>query len=137
MNQNAAGKHLPPDVERHLVQLSGPPSVDDPLPGAASSAVSADRLIGIGEIRAIFGLGRTAAYELTHRPSFPAPVRISPRCYRWWAAEVAAFAASLRQQQARPVSRQRSTQRRALAFATVAPRISGKVRTAKRRKEAQ
>ena len=30
-----------------------------------------DSLIGITEIRRIFRLGRTAAYELTHRPGFP------------------------------------------------------------------
>jgi predicted DNA-binding transcriptional regulator AlpA len=96
-----------------------------------------DSLIGIGEIRRIFRLGRTAAYELTHRPDFPDPVPISPRCYRWWASEVARFTAALRRepvqanaQPARkpslpepdPVSRQ--------------PRITGKVRAARARKEA-
>ena len=38
-----------------------------------------DALIGIADIRKRFKLGRTAAYELTHRPGFPDPVRISPR----------------------------------------------------------
>ncbi|HEY1619760.1 MAG TPA: AlpA family phage regulatory protein [Streptosporangiaceae bacterium] len=66
------------------------PAFPDPL--------TADRLIDIHEIRAFFGLGRTGAYELTHRPDFPAPVRISPRCYRWWATEIAAFAIDLRDQ---------------------------------------
>lgn len=109
---------------------------NDPLPMTATTAVSTDSLIGIREIRAIFGLGRTAAYELTHRPGFPAPIRISSRCYRWWAAEVAAFAASLREQQIRPATRQRSTQRAALASDAAEPRISGKVRIARRRKGA-
>src|ERR1039458_5145265 len=57
-----------------------------------------DRLISIQDIRTLFGLGRTAGYELTHRHGFPDPVVISPRCYRWWANEVTAFAASMRRQ---------------------------------------
>ena len=55
-----------------------------------------DRLIGIGEIRQLFGLGRTAAYDLTHRPGFPAPVPVSRNAYRWWASEIAIFTAALR-----------------------------------------
>ena len=43
----------------------------------------ADRLISIGDIRVLFKLGRTAAYELTHRPGFPDPVQVSRRCLRW------------------------------------------------------
>ncbi len=54
-----------------------------------------DRLISIADIRLIFKLGRTAAYELTHRPEFPDHVEISPRCYRWWASEVDSFADTL------------------------------------------
>jgi predicted DNA-binding transcriptional regulator AlpA len=54
-----------------------------------------DTLITITDIRRIFRLGRTAAYELTRRPGFPDPVRVSARCYRWWASEVDAFAAAL------------------------------------------
>jgi len=42
-----------------------------------------DQLICIADIRAIFKLGRTAAYDLTHRPGFPDPIRVSPHCYRW------------------------------------------------------
>jgi predicted DNA-binding transcriptional regulator AlpA len=42
----------------------------------------ADRLISIGDIRTLFKLGRTAAYELTHRPGFPNPVQVSSRCLR-------------------------------------------------------
>jgi len=59
-----------------------------------------DALISIADIRKRFKLGRTAAYELTHRLGFPDPVPISPRCYRWWASEVDAFAASLRRERA-------------------------------------
>jgi len=90
-----------------------------------------DTLIGIRDIRAMFRLGRTAAYELTHRPGFPTPVRISTRCYRWWATEVAAFAASLGQQ-AQPVKRPQSAHLHQAPPLT----ITGKVRMARRRKEA-
>jgi len=94
-----------------------------------------DRLIGIAEIRRIFKLGRTAAYELTHRPGFPDPVLISPRCYRWWASEVAAFAAALRRE---PVQVDTQPARKPLPPdpAVPQPRITGKVRAARTRKEA-
>jgi len=54
-----------------------------------------DQLISITDIRALFKLGRTAAYELTHRAEFPAPVQVSRRCLRWWASEVDAYADAL------------------------------------------
>jgi hypothetical protein len=38
-----------------------------------------DALISIADIRKRFKLGRTAAYELTHRPGFPNPVPIEGR----------------------------------------------------------
>ena len=96
---------------------------------------SADRLIGIREIRQIFGLGRTSAYDLTHRPGFPAPVPFSPRCYRWWASEVAAFAAALRaeSQNAPRISRRRA-QQRTLPEGATPLRITGKVRSARSRR---
>jgi predicted DNA-binding transcriptional regulator AlpA len=97
------------------------------------SAHTDDRLISIRDIRIIFGLGRTAAYELTHRPEFPEPVRVSPRCYRWWASEVNAFAASLRARSPKPASRAR-TQRAAISQLphSEAPRhITGQIRTAR------
>jgi predicted DNA-binding transcriptional regulator AlpA len=96
-----------------------------------------DRLISIREIRELFGLGRTAAYELTHRTSFPEPVVVSPRCYRWWASEVTAFAASIRGQPAkpkRPASCERP--RREPDLSTSACRITGKVRAARTRRPA-
>ncbi len=96
-----------------------------------------DSLIGIGEIRRIFRLGRTAAYELTHRPGFPDPVPISPRCYRWWASEVAAFAATLRREPARASARPARKPRPPEPDPVVAqPRITGKVRAARTRREA-
>jgi predicted DNA-binding transcriptional regulator AlpA len=99
---------------------------------------SDDTLIAIAEIRAIFKLGRTAAYELTHRPDFPAVVRVSPRCYRWWASEVETFAEGLR---SRPAEH-RSTaspgwagSRQQTPGPVVEPRhITGRVRSARARR---
>ena len=96
-----------------------------------------DSLIDITEIRKIFRLGRTAAYELTHRPGFPDPVPISPRCYRWWASEVAAFAAALHREPARVNTRPaRKPRLPDPDLAVPQPRITGKVRAARARKEA-
>ncbi len=96
-----------------------------------------DSLIGITEIRRIFRLGRTTAYELTHRPGFPDPVPISPRCYRWWASEVAAFAAAPRREPARVNTRPARKPRLPDPDLSVPqPRITGRVRAARARKEA-
>jgi predicted DNA-binding transcriptional regulator AlpA len=86
MNQIAADGRPPPEEERGSdpQAMLGEPHESSAV---AVARLPADSLIGIGEIRAIFGLGRTAAYELTHRPDFPAPICLSSRCYRWWAAE--------------------------------------------------
>lgn len=96
---------------------------------------ASDTLIDIGEICRMFKLGRTAAYGLTHRREFPDPVVLSPRCYRWWASEVAAFAADLQQH---PVRRARTTwsDRRRAPGTEVPLRIAGTVRAARGRKEA-
>jgi predicted DNA-binding transcriptional regulator AlpA len=61
-----------------------------------------DQLISVADIRVLFGLGRTAAYELTYRPGFPEPVVISSRCHRWWASEVMAFANAIRRESPGP-----------------------------------
>ena len=68
-----------------------------------------DRLICISDIRILFKLGRTAAYELTHRSGFPAPVQVSRRCLRWWASEVDAYADTLQREGARSRARRAST----------------------------
>jgi predicted DNA-binding transcriptional regulator AlpA len=97
-------------------------------------------LISIEEIRQLFKLGRTAAYELTHRPEFPEPVPISSRCYRWWASEVNAFAANLRRK--RPDGSVDSGGSRSVTNlqtprpATPPRHITGKVRAARGRREA-
>jgi predicted DNA-binding transcriptional regulator AlpA len=95
----------------------------------------ADSLVSIREIRRLFGLGRTAAYELTHRPGFPAPVPLSPRCYRWWASEVAAFAATLRTERLKsPSAQRRLSQRGSLPQESAPLRITGNVRLARSRR---
>jgi len=134
MNPNAGNEHLPAAGEGHTAGLAVSHCADEPVP-AATTPLQAGTLISIREIRSLFGLGRTAAYELTHRPGFPAPVRISPRCYRWWAAEVAAFTADLRRH-ARPGNRQRPARQAVPAKDLPALHITGKVRMARRRKEA-
>lgn len=108
----------------------------DREPGAyLRRRAEADRLISVSDIRVLFKLGRTAAYELTHRAGFPAPVQVSRRCLRWWASEVEAYARALQGEGAR-----RGT-RRAAARAVVEPgaaprRITGTVRAARGRREA-
>jgi predicted DNA-binding transcriptional regulator AlpA len=96
-----------------------------------------DTLISIRDIRELFGLGRTAAYELTHQPGFPGPIKLSPRCYRWWASEVIAFTADVRLRD-KPSRRSRHVERAARRSATPndpAPlRITGTMRVARSRK---
>src|ERR1039458_4569631 len=99
-----------------------------------------DRLISIQEIRTLFGLGRTAGYELTHRHGFPEPLVISPRCYRWWASEVTAFAASMRRQSPAPERSGRTSRvrtRQAPRVSTSSGHISGTVRLAHTRTRAR
>ncbi|MGH3159307.1 MAG: helix-turn-helix transcriptional regulator [Streptosporangiaceae bacterium] len=90
----------------------------------------------MSDIRGFFKLGRTAAYELTHRPEFPKPVVISPRCYRWWASEVGEYASNLSREGVR--RRNRPTPRTYSSHpGTAQRRIIGTVRTARTRKEAR
>ena len=92
-------------------------------------------MISVGDIRVLFKLGRTAAYELTHRPEFPAPVRVSSRCLRWWASEVEAYAETLQREGAQGRTRRAAT-RDTGSPAAVSRRITGTVRAARTRKEA-
>ena len=131
----------PPDPATARGQaVSRPP--DPAIPGSATAGPArwtSDRLISIGDIRKLFNLGRTAAYELTHRPDFPDPVPISSRCYRWWASDVDAFADALRRKHPDQSTRGDGTQR-ATKPQTPHPatprRITGKVRAARTRREA-
>lgn len=118
--------------------MSRPPDpAIHPLETAGQTRWSTDRLISIGDIRDLFKLGRTAAYELTHRPEFPEPVPVSSRCYRWWASEVDAYAAALRLKRSQQSvdATQRATKPNASRGATPPRRITGKVRAARGRKE--
>ena len=113
----------PEDLAARPPETAGPPS-------SASG-----KLISIDYIRSLFKLGRTAAYQLTHRPGFPDPVEISPHCYRWWASEVDEFAATLRRERAQGRTRRAETPQLPDP-ATPPRRITGKVRAARSRKEA-
>jgi predicted DNA-binding transcriptional regulator AlpA len=106
----------------------GPEAAREGRPGA-------DRLISVGDIRVLFKLGRTAAYELTRRPGFPAAVRVSSRCLRWWASEVDAYAGTLQRDGAQRQTRRAAT-RVADEPAGVPRRITGTVRAARGRREA-
>lgn len=105
------------------------------LEEAVPTQSASDELISIADIRRLFKLGRTAAYELTHRPGFPDHVEISPHCYRWWASEVYEFAATLRRKRAQgsPPRARKSRQPQPISSPR---RITGKVRAARARKEA-
>jgi predicted DNA-binding transcriptional regulator AlpA len=105
-------------------------SATEESPASLSPRLASDRLISIADVREIFGLGRTAAYALTHRPGFPAPVLVSARCYRWWASEVDAFADTLRRERAQGAL-QRPARPRLPDPATPPRRITGKVRAAR------
>jgi predicted DNA-binding transcriptional regulator AlpA len=92
-----------------------------------------DHLISVADIRVLFRLGRTAAYELTHRPDFPEPVVISSRCHRWWANEVITFANAIRRENPRPRrhGNARHPRRGQTANPSTTPcRITGSVRVA-------
>jgi predicted DNA-binding transcriptional regulator AlpA len=109
----------------------------DPQPAVRAQWMT-DRLVSISDIRTLFGLGRTAAYELTHRRDFPEPVVISPRCYRWWASEVTTFAIGIRHEGTRRRGHgnaSRAKDRQVTHTSTPARRISGKVRVARTRRQ--
>ena len=101
---------------------------------ASQEGHDTDRLMSISDIRMLFKLGRTAAYQLTYRPGFPAPVQVSRRCLRWWASEVNAYADALQREGAQRTTR-KTTTRQANHFAAPPRRITGTVRAARSRKE--
>jgi predicted DNA-binding transcriptional regulator AlpA len=106
----------------------GPPAARAPT--GSRLRLGGDTLITITDIRQIFRLGRTAAYELTRRPGFPDPVWVSARCYRWWASEVDAYVAALPREHARQASRSGRGPR--LPDPETPPRqITGRVRVAR------
>ena len=93
-----------------------------------------DRLISISDIRMLFKLGRTAAYQMTLRPGFPAPVQVSRRCLRWWASEVDAYADTLQREGAQRRTRG-TTALQANTPGAQPRRITGTVRAARSREE--
>jgi predicted DNA-binding transcriptional regulator AlpA len=104
-------------------------------PGAVREGRPLDRLISIDDIRALFKLGRTAAYELTHRAEFPAPVQVSRRCLRWWASEVDAYADALQREAAERRTRRTTARPAGEPTASAAGRITGTVRAARGHRE--
>jgi predicted DNA-binding transcriptional regulator AlpA len=136
MNQPVLNQKAPLSLYRGRGQPDMTDHTHDAESGIAAS-LEAGSLITIKEIQKIFCLGRTAAYELTHRPGFPAPVPISQRCYRWWAKEVAAFAAKLREQPATTVKighRQKEMDQASHSRDAQSLRITGEVRVVRSRK---
>jgi predicted DNA-binding transcriptional regulator AlpA len=119
-----------------MPSVSKPDSALAELETGSHAGWTDDSLITIGDIREFFKLGRTAAYELTHRPEFPNPVPVSPRCYRWWASEVRAFAATLRRERTQGCH-QTTARLRPPHPATPPRRITGQLRPARARKEAR
>jgi predicted DNA-binding transcriptional regulator AlpA len=114
--------------------ISSPDRMDQPT-APPRDRPPTDRLIGIGEIRQLFSLGRTAAYDLTHRPGFPAPVPVSRNAYRWWVSEVAVFTAALRaDSQNSSGSPRRRAEQRTPPQEAAHLRITGKVRAARNRR---
>jgi predicted DNA-binding transcriptional regulator AlpA len=65
-----------------------------------TSASEPSRLMSRQQVGDLFGLRKSAAYDLTQRPDFPPPVVVSSRCLRWPAEEVAAYAENLRRKEA-------------------------------------
>jgi predicted DNA-binding transcriptional regulator AlpA len=125
--ESAAGSHAVASVDKATDKRTdlatvGPATRNPP----ATAWPSGDTLMTILDIRRLFKLGRTAAYELTRRQGFPAPVHLSSRCYRWWASEVTAFAGTVHR---KPATRrvQASTVSSAASL-----RIIGRSRSARR-----
>jgi predicted DNA-binding transcriptional regulator AlpA len=102
---------------------------------ASGAGHGGDRLISVSDIRQLFKIGRTAAYDLTRRPGFPPPVLLSSRCLRWWASEVSAYATTLQRQGAQ--RRARSTVPATSKPGATPRQITGTVRAARSRREPQ
>jgi predicted DNA-binding transcriptional regulator AlpA len=112
-----------------------PNSGDRPVNEAEATADrwATDRLVSVADIRRLFKVGRTTAYELIHRPGFPAPVPVSHRCLRWWASEIHAYADTLQREGTRRSAHR--TVKPPTLHPSVPRRITGRVRIARSRKE--
>jgi hypothetical protein len=91
VNEDTRRRHLLPADEHRTGRLTVAPGAREPKPAVSTPA---DLLVGIREIRALFGLGRTAAYELTHRPGVPDSMPLATLL----PVQAATFAADLRHQ---------------------------------------
>ena len=60
------GRLLSDQVQGQLLNRAPGPTIPGPKTDSQAQWIN-DRLISIGDIRSLFKLGRTAAYELTHR----------------------------------------------------------------------
>lgn len=102
-------------------------------------AAETNRLISRQQVGDLFGLRRSATYDLTQRPDFPPPVVVSPKCLRWPVEEVVAFAEKLRHKDTGQQVRQARTGRVNGSAARPVPggRITGRVRPARGRRVRQ
>lgn len=96
-------------------------------------AIQTNRLISRQQVGELFGLRRSATYELTRRPDFPPPVVLSSKCLRWPVDEVVAFAEKLRPKEARqPMRRVRAGRANGdVAWPVLEGRLTGRVRPAR------
>ena len=53
-----------------------------------------DALLILEATQARVGLGRSTIYAMVKAGTFPAPVKLSPRCVRWRASDVSAWLAA-------------------------------------------
>ena len=53
-----------------------------------------DRLLTRHEVEARCRIARTTIYRLMREADFPEPIRLGPRCVRWYESEIEAYLAS-------------------------------------------
>lgn len=70
----------------HAVERCAKPKVRRPQP--LEAAAQPDALLTIETTVSVTGISRSAIYRAMAEQTFPAPVRISPRCVRWKARSV-------------------------------------------------
>ena len=105
----------------------------------SDGAAETNRLISRQQVGDLFGLRRSATYDLTQRSDFPLPVVISPKCLRWPVEEVMAFAEKLRHKDAGQQVRRARTGgvKGTAAWPVPGGRITGRVRPARGREVRQ
>lgn len=112
-------------VLRRLLPRAGQPPAEGPnVPGTS--------LVDRRQIAVFFGLRKSAAYDLTRREGFPAPVVVSPRCLRWEIGEVVAYARTLKSGGARRPGRRYGRGRAPAGRTGRSATITGTIRTTRR-----